>query len=82
MKWQPIFRSISEHYKRHLAIEGVTYEQLIDDIRKDLAEDLLKTTNLTVEEVAIQLDYSEVSAFSRAFKRWKGFSPRNFRLQK
>ena len=68
--------------QRHLAIEGVTYEQLIDDIRKDLAEDLLKTTNLTVEEVAIQLGYSEVSAFSRAFKRWKGISPRNFRWQK
>ncbi|WP_202741614.1 AraC family transcriptional regulator [Acinetobacter calcoaceticus] len=68
--------------QRHLAIEGITYEQLIDDIRKDLAEDLLKTTNLTVEEVAIQLGYSEVSAFSRAFKRWKGVSPRNFRLQK
>ncbi|RZF55893.1 AraC family transcriptional regulator [Acinetobacter halotolerans] len=68
--------------QRHLAVEGITYERLIDDIRKDLAEDLLKTTSLTVEEVANQLGYSEVSAFSRAFKRWKSISPKNFRLQK
>ena len=41
-----------------------------------------RSIDLTVEEVAIQLGYSEVSAFSRAFKRWKGISPRNFRWQK
>lgn len=65
--------------QRQLAVEGITYERLVEGIREDLAEDLLKTTDLTIEEIARNLGYSEVSAFSRAFKRWKGISPTNFR---
>ncbi|ENV37106.1 MULTISPECIES: AraC family transcriptional regulator [Acinetobacter] len=65
--------------QRHLATESITYERLISDIREDLAEDLLTTTELTIEEIASQLGYSEASAFSRAFKRWKNISPKNFR---
>lgn len=65
--------------QRQLAVEGITYERLVEGIREDLAEDLLKTTDLTIEEIANRLGYSEVSAFSRAFKRWKNISPKNFR---
>lgn len=68
--------------QRHLANEGITYERLVSDIREDLAEDLLTSTDLTIEEIAVHLGYSEVSAFSRAFKRWKQVSPRNFRTNK
>ncbi|WP_151742822.1 MULTISPECIES: AraC family transcriptional regulator [unclassified Acinetobacter] len=65
--------------QRHLASEGITYERLVSNIREDLAEDLLTTTELTIEEIAAQLGYSEASAFSRAFKRWKNVSPKYFR---
>ena len=68
--------------QRYLTIEKTTYEQLVDDCRRDLAEDLIKTTNFKIEEISTQLGYSEVSAFSRAFKRWKSISPRSFRLQR
>lgn len=65
--------------RRRLAIEGVTYEDLIDEVRETLAEGLLKATTLSVEEISTRLGYSEPSAFARAFRRWKAMSPREYR---
>jgi AraC-like DNA-binding protein len=65
--------------RRHLAAEGTDYESLVDEVRAALAEELLKTTDLSVEEIAERLGYSEPSCFTRAFKRWKDMPPRKFR---
>lgn len=65
--------------QRQLAEEGITYERLVEGIREDLAENMLLQTSLSIEEIAEHLGYSEVSAFSRAFKRWKGLAPTKFR---
>lgn len=65
--------------RRHLAGEGTDYESLVDEVRAALAEELLKTTDLSVEEIAERLGYSEPSCFTRAFKRWKSVSPRRYR---
>ncbi|AOJ81251.1 MULTISPECIES: AraC family transcriptional regulator [Burkholderia] len=65
--------------RRRLADEGTDYEAVVDEVRETLAEELLVTTTLTVAEVSERLGYSEPSAFARAFRRWKGVPPNEFR---
>src|SRR5262249_21770434 len=62
--------------QRKLSREGVTFRQLVDNTRKQLAEQYLKDSTLVVSEVAYLLGFSEVSSFSRAFRRWTGSAPR------
>ncbi|MDF2446073.1 MAG: transcriptional regulator, AraC family [Moraxellaceae bacterium] len=65
--------------RRRLADEGVDFSRLADEVRGTVAEELLTTTTLSLEEIASRLGYSEASAFTRAFKRWKGVAPRRYR---
>lgn len=60
---------------RQLKLEGTTFEETLDRVRHDLAMRLLRE-GTTVTEIANRLGFSERSAFSRAFKRWTGRSPR------
>jgi AraC-like DNA-binding protein len=59
---------------RRLKAEGITYEQLLDELRRRLAIRYMKE-GLSVKEAAYRLGFSEPAAFSRAFKRWTGRSP-------
>lgn len=65
--------------QRRLAQEGVTYKELVEDTRQKLAMAYLRERHLSLSEIAFLLGYSELSAFSRAFRRWTGKSPRGFR---
>ncbi len=65
--------------QRSLAWEGLSYTDLVEDVRRSLAEIYFKQRNLSLSEIAYLLGYSELSAFSRAFRRWTGFSPREYR---
>lgn len=56
--------------------EGMTYQQLLDQTRKEKAMYLLKQGTLALSDTANLLGFSEQSAFSRAFKRWFGLSPK------
>jgi AraC-like DNA-binding protein len=60
---------------RKLKAEGVTFEQLLDELRHSLALHYLGG-NKGVSQTASLLGYSDPAAFSRAFKRWTGSSPR------
>ena len=64
---------------RHLRDEGVTYQQLLDGVREELACWLLVQTPLSVEAIAERLGYQDTSNFSRTFRRWLGVTPREFR---
>jgi len=64
---------------RHLREEGVTYQQLLDGVREELACWLLVQTPLSVEAIAERLGYQDTSNFSRTFRRWLGVTPREFR---
>lgn len=64
---------------RHLEQEGTSYRALTTETREAIAVELLGATGLSVAEVAHHLGYSEVAAFSRAFKRWTGAPPSTYR---
>ena len=64
---------------RRLRSEGVTFEALLDRVRRRLAMRLLRDERLSVKETAYRLGFADPAAFSRAFKRWTGSSPRPWR---
>jgi AraC-like DNA-binding protein len=61
--------------RRHLDEEGTSFRSLVEQTRELLAEELLVTAGMSVEQVAERLGYSESSSFVHAFRRWKGLSP-------
>ena len=67
---------------RKLKAEGVTFEQVLDELRHKLALHYLSGKKVSVNQTAYLVGFSEPSAFSRAFKRWTGTSPRMMRASK
>ena len=61
--------------RRRLAAEGTSYRALVDEVRQALAEELLATGGLSVEQVAVRLGYAETASFTHAFTRWRGVPP-------
>lgn len=64
---------------RNLKDEGLTYEQVLDDLRRKLALDFLAAKKVSVNETAYLVGFSDPASFSRAFKRWTGKSPSEVR---
>src|SRR6266849_1644225 len=61
---------------RKLRAEGVTFKQVLNELRHKLAAQYLSERKLAVNETAYLLGFSDPAAFSRAYKRWTGHSPR------
>lgn len=67
--------------RRKLSEEGISYQQIKDNLRSDFALDLLANRALSIADVGRLLDFSEPRAFTRAFKQWRGQTPREFRAE-
>ena len=67
--------------QRRLSDRNYSFQALVDESRRELAERLLRETGYPLAEVAFLTGFSEQSAFTRAFKRWAGQTPRSFRLK-
>jgi AraC-like DNA-binding protein len=65
---------------RRLSSEGLSFSQVLEDLRSDLAKQYLMDQGLSVSRIAWLLGYQEVSAFTHAFKRWTGKTPREVRV--
>ena len=65
--------------RRELARIGLTYKGLVQAVRRELALSYLRQRHLPLSEIAFLLGYSELSAFSRAVRRWTGRSPKSVR---
>lgn len=65
--------------RRRLAAEGKSYQTVKDNLRRDAAIHLLLRPELTLEDVAQQVGFSETSTFHRAFKKWTGVTPGLYR---
>lgn len=69
----------SRNLQRQLQSAGTTFTTLLNEIRQDLAEKYLRDQDTSMTEIAFLLGFSESSAFSRAFKRWIGVTPTQYR---
>jgi AraC-like DNA-binding protein len=67
--------------QRELAEEGLSFRDLVEDTRRTLAMSYLRDRQLPLSEIALLLGYSELSAFSRAVRRWTGAPPRAVRAR-
>lgn len=65
--------------RRKLKEEDTAYQTLVDEMRRDVALSYMKNTDLTFGEISYLLGFSTPGAFQRAFKRWSGQTPGEFR---
>ena len=83
----PALATIADHFaisgrtlQRRLAQRGCSFQTVVDDSRRELAQRLLTETSYPLTEIAFLTGFSEQSAFNRAFKRWAGQTPRSYRI--
>lgn len=70
----------SRHLQRELQAEGTSFQKLLDQTRQELALQHLENPTFSIHDIAFLLGFSAPSAFNRAFKRWTGKNPRDYRL--
>jgi AraC-like DNA-binding protein len=66
---------------RKLKKEGTSFKELLDDTRKTLARQYIEQNDHSISEIAFFLGFSQISSFNRAFNRWYGRNPSEFRNQ-
>lgn len=64
---------------RRLALDGTGFRELVDDVRFDIARQMLADSSRQVSGIADLLGYRDASAFTRAFRRWSGMTPVQWR---
>jgi AraC-like DNA-binding protein len=68
--------------RRHLADDGASYKALVQSVLQIRATQMLSDPNRTIQQTAAEMGFSDPSAFQRAFKRWKGIPPGQFKETK
>lgn len=66
--------------QRRLSDKDQSFQNLVDQARRELAQQLLQETDYSLAEIAFLTGFSEQSGFTRAFKRWSGKTPRSYRI--
>lgn len=74
-----LFHLAPRTFHRRLVDEGTSFRALLEEVRHTLAVEQLKSPHFSVEEIAYGLGYSELANFRRAFKRWEGMPPSEYR---
>jgi AraC-like DNA-binding protein len=69
----------SRSLQRQLREEGQSFTSLLDKSRREIALQYVKNHQFELTEVAFLLGFSDLSTFSRSFKRWTGYSPEQYR---
>ena len=67
--------------QRKLADAETTYQQLVDETRRDLALRYIENPHQSITDITFMLGFSQQSAFTRAFRRWTGIAPSEYRLR-
>ena len=68
-------RTLQRHFRKH----DLSYTRLVDEVRLAVAVDRLSNSSAKMIEIAFDLGYSDPAHFTRAFRRWFGVSPREYR---
>ena len=69
------------HLRRKLSQENTSYEQLVDELRRETAIRMIGEGELSLTSIAYELGFLDPSSFTRAFRRWTSMSPTSFRQQ-
>jgi AraC-like DNA-binding protein len=69
-------------FSRRLALEGLTFSEALENVRRELVEQYLTDPGLSISQIAWLTGYQEVSAFTHAFKRWTGQTPKAARAER
>lgn len=84
----PSIEQVASHFnisvrtlQRRLADEGHSFKEVIETLREEFAYAYLKKEELSVNQVAYLLNYTDASGFIRSFKRWTGQTPREWRTR-
>jgi AraC-like DNA-binding protein len=72
-------RTSARSLRRKLEHEGTSHSDLVDDVRRELAVDLLAQAELDLSQIAFRLGFAYSPAFHRAFRRWYGMGPSDYR---
>jgi AraC-like DNA-binding protein len=67
--------------QRRLTNAGITFQQLVEETRRNLAHHYLKQSNVELNEVAFLLGFEDANSFFRAFQLWEGTSPNEWRTR-
>jgi AraC-like DNA-binding protein len=67
--------------QRKLADHGQSFQSLVDEARRRMSTRLVAETDYSLGEIAFMTGFADQSAFTRAFKRWEGQTPRSYRLR-
>lgn len=72
-------RTSASTLRRRMEAEGQSYQAIKDHLRRDMAINLLSDSAMSVMDIAAELGFAETSAFHRAFKKWTGANPGEYR---
>lgn len=67
--------------QRRLSEEGTTFQELLNELRRELAQYYLEQTTLGIDEIGVRLGFAESRSFHRSFKQWTGMTPGQYRTQ-
>ena len=68
--------------QRRLALEGISYQSLKDELRRDTAITRLTNSTVSLTQLAFELGFADSAAFQRAFKGWTGSAPGAYRSER
>ena len=68
--------------QRHLQQAGTSYQEILDQLRQELAEHYLLRSELAIQDIASYLGFTESRSFHRSFKAWTGMTPGEYREQR
>ncbi len=71
----------SRTLRRNLQAENTTFQIIVDQLRQDLSRHYLKRSQLNLDTIAALVGFTETTNFRRAFKRWEGMPPAQYRLE-
>ena len=74
-----LFSMHSHTFRRRLDASATSFHELVDECRFEIAREMLLNTSLSVGEVSASMGYSRASSFIRAFRRWSGVTPGQWR---
>jgi AraC-like DNA-binding protein len=76
-----LFHMTPRTLHRRLVSEGTSFRELLESVRHTLAVEHVKSGRFSLEEIAYRLGYTDLANFRRAFRRWEGLAPSEYRTR-